>query len=504
MKRLAKGLRLGFAAMALTFSTLLGGGAAFAQSIKVLMSTEFADLDPAEAQGEQSMVMYHVYCRLYTFDDNMNPVPDLVASETISPDQRTWTLKLRSGAKFHDGTPVDAEAVKYTIERMLRQTGSGRLLFTPIVDVKVVDDDTVALTTAAPFPALRANLASPNAGLISPAADKRLGNRFGVEPVSCGPYAFKSWTRGSNITLERFDGFYGPRPPYSEIVFDFVPDVSTRLFMMMRHEGDVGLRFGPVEAEQLKAGKVDVKEINGRTILYQLNEATAPTNDLRVREAINYAVDKEAIIKNVLHGGGTVAHSVLSSDTFAAKPIGTYEYNPDKAKELLKEAGVKDPKLTLYSTQHRYFNDDLVAQAIAGYLRAVGFQVDVNLFGDWASYVDRVGKLDFNLYTLSWGSSTGDPDRVLEALFDSKRAGKTWNFGAFADPAIDKMINEGSSTVDDGKRKAIYGEIQEKLFADAPWLFMYRTVSYMALSDKIGTMHVLEGPEFPYLFDIPH
>jgi peptide/nickel transport system substrate-binding protein len=277
------------------------------------------------------------------------------------------------------------------------------------------------------------------------------------------------------------------------------------MFMMERKEGDVALRFGPQEVKELEAAKVKVVTINGRTILYQLNYKLAPTNDLRVRQAINYAVDKEAIIKNVLFGAGTPSKSVIASDTFGGKDSGYYKYDPEKAKALLKEAGVANGvKLKLYATQNRYYNDGLVGQAIAGYLRAVGFDVDVVLMGDWAGYVDRIAKAkDFSLYTLSWGSSTGDPDRIVQALFNSKRAGQTWNFGSFENKDIDKLIDEGASTVDSDKRRAIYGEIQDKLFADAPWLFMYRTTGYMALSDKITTIHTLEGPEFPYLFDLP-
>jgi glutathione transport system substrate-binding protein len=180
---------------------LVGAQPANAQNIKVLLTSEFPTLDPSETGGETPMALYHIYCRLYSFNDKMEPVPDLVASEQVSSDQKTWTLKLRPGAKFQDGTPVDAAAVKFNVDRVLAQK--------PITDVKVVAPDTVALVTKEPYPALRNNLASPNAGLVSPKAATALGDRFGVQPVSCGPYSFVSWNRGSNILVNRFDGF-GP------------------------------------------------------------------------------------------------------------------------------------------------------------------------------------------------------------------------------------------------------------------------------------------------------
>ena len=494
------------ATMAGLLSLPMLAGPAFSQGedVTVLLTSEFKNMDPTETGGELPMVMYHIYCRLYSFDDDMKPVPDLVEQETVSDDNLTWTLKLRAGATFHDGTPVNAEAVKYMVDRMLATSGSGKILFQPISNVEILDDLTVKMTTEKPFPALRNNLAGPYSGLVSPAADKKLGDRYGLEPVSCGPYKFTSWTRGSELVLERFDDFYGPTPPYSSVSFQFVPDVSTRLFKMMNGEADVALRFGPVEAEQLRSRDVKVQEIHGRTIFYQLHVAKPPLDDVRVRKAINHAVDKNAIIKNVLAGGGTISKSVLAANSFGGTPVGEYEYDPEKARALLKDAGVESANLVLYSTQNRYLNDSLVAQAIAGYLRKVGLETEVRIIGDWASYVERVGKLDFDLYTLSWGSSTGDADRVLQANFKSTRAGKTWNFGGYKNEEIDRLIDEARAIIDNDERKAKYVVIQKKLFDDAPWLFLYRSVSYMPLSDKISTLHVLEGPGFPYLFDLPN
>ncbi len=477
---------------------------ASAEPLTVLLPSEFAHLDPVEIlSGDQTMVMYHVYCRLYTFNDRMEPVPDLLLHESLSPDNRTWTLKLRPGARFEDGTPVNAEAVKYTIERMRRRGGSQRVLFQAISEVRTQGDDTVILTTEKPFPSLRNSLAHPNAGIVSPKADAELGDRYGVQPVSCGPYTFKEWTRGTRIVLDRNDAYYGRKAAFERITFQFVPDVTTRLLLVQRGQADIALRLGPIEAQQLKANsKVRLEKIEGRNVFFQLNMALAPTTDVRVRRALNHAVDKNAIIDKVLLGAGSPARSVLEAMIWGHEAIGTYAYDPAKAKELLKEAGASGAKIVLYSPDNRYLLDSQVSQAVAGYLRAVGLDVDLKVIGDWAGYVDAIKKRTFNAFMLGWGGSTGDPDQVLRSLFHSSRAGSLWNLGAYANKDVDGLIEQGSATFDTSRRKAIYADVQKRLFDDAPWIFLYRVTSFTAVGERVKEFHTLEGPEFHYVFPV--
>ncbi len=496
--------------LALTLIALLAlaaltPGAAAGASLTVLLPSEFPALDPREwTSGDQYMVMYHVFCRLYTYADDMTPVPDLVAEEKISADQRTWTLRLKRGYTFHDGTPVNAEAVKHAIERMQSKGASAKVLMQPITEVKTAGEDTVVLTTAKPYPALRANLANSHAGLVSPAADQKLGDRFGVQPVSCGPYAFKEWTRGSRIVIARHDGYAGPRALYDQIVFRFVPDVSTRLFMIQRGEADLALRLGPAEVKQLEGSKVKVHPINGRNIFYQLNYTKAPTSDRRVRLAVNHAVDKQAIIEKVLLGAGSPARSVIEAMVWGHVPVGTYAYDPDRARKLIQEAGATGAKFVLMSPDNRYPFDSQVSQAVAGYLKAVGLDVELRVIGDWPGYIDAIKKREFNGYMLGWAGSTGDPDQVVQALFHSRRAGQTWNLGAHADKEADALIDAGGSTLDLAKRRTIYADLQKRLFEDAPWIFMYRSTTYSAYHpDRITEFHTLDGSEFHYLFPVP-
>lgn len=491
----------------LLLATMLVSGAAVRaqeRPLTVLLPLEFADLDPAEIlSGDQSMVMYHVYCRLYTFNESMEPVPDLVAQESVSADNKTWTLRLRTGVTFHDGTPVNAQSVKYAIERMRRKGGSQRVLFQAISEIRTDAEDTVVLVTTKPFPSLRNSLAHPNAGLMSEKADAQLGDRFGVQPVSCGPYVFKEWSRGARIVTTRNPTYYGPKPAFETIRFDFVPEVTTRLFMVQKGTADIALRLGPAEAKQLEGNKVRVHRIEGRNMFYELNVAIAPTNDLRVRQAINHAVDKKAIIDTVLQGAGSPSTSVLERMLWGHKETGTYAYNPDRARQLLKDANAVNAKVVLLSPENRYLLDSQVSQAVAGYLKAVGLDVDLKVVGDWPGYLDTAKKKEFHLWMLGWGGSTGDPDQLLQSVFHSRRAGNLWNLMGYNNKAIDDLIDAGGSTFDPAKRRAIYADIQKRLFDDAPWLFMYRATNFTGVSERVKEIHTLSGPEFHYLFPIP-
>lgn len=495
---------------ALTLSLLLalaafGPGHAAAESLTVLLPSEFPAMDPKEwTSGDQYMVMYHVFCRLYTYADDMTPIPDLVAEEKIGDDQKTWTLRIKRGYKFHDGTPVNAEAVKYTIDRMRARGASAKSLMQAITDVKSEGEDVVIITTATPYPALRANLANSHAGLVSPTADQKLGERYGVQPVSCGPYVFKEWARGSRIVITRNAAYPGPKALYDQMVFRFVPDVATRLFMIQRGEADMALRLGPAEVKQLEGSKAKIHQINGRNVFYQLNYTKPPTSDKRVRLAVNHAVDKQAIIQKVMLGAGSPARSVLEAMVWAHQAVGTYAYDPDKARKLIQEAGATGAKFVLMSPDNRYPFDSQVSQAVAGYLKAVGLDVELRVIGDWPGYIDAIKKREFNGYMLGWAGSTGDPDQVVATLFHSRRAGQTWNLGSYVNKDTDALIEAGGGTLDPAKRKTVYADLQKRLFEDAPWIFMYRATSYTAYNpEKVKELHTLDGPEFHFMFPLP-
>ena len=486
---------------------LMLGGPALAQSgaadeLTVLVPAEFPDIDPCETvSGDQSMLKYHIYSRLYTFNEKMEPQPDLVTGEKISDDGTTWTLQLRPGATFHDGTPVNAEAVKFTIDRMRDNKCGQTAIWSPIKEVRVDSDTQITFVTDGLFPALRNNLAHPDAAILDPTAVEKLGDSYGQQPVGSGPYKFVEWVTGDHITITRNDDYYGPKPFFKTITFKFIGDDTTRALLIDTGEADVALRVLPTDVQRLKANAaLAVTPINGRNMIFPFNVTKPPFDDLRARQAANYAVDKQAIVDRVLLGAGTPAHSLVETVQYAV-PVGYYEYDPAKARSLLEDAGLVGSKITLLTPTTRYPQDADVSQAVAGYLRDAGFDVNVKAMSDWPSYVDTVSHADFSLFLLGWGGSTGDPDNAFRRTLSCAFAGKLWNPGGYCNEEADKLIQEGGTEFDLQQRADAYSKFQTMVWNDAPWLFGYRAVTFIVHDAAIQDIKVLPGTEMPYFWE---
>ena len=497
-----KGLELIVAALFLLQITVLTAGAAPADRVlTVLVPAEFPHLDPSETvSGDQYMVKYHVYNRLYTFNEKMEPFPDLVSHESISKDGTAWTFDLRPGVKFHDGTPLNAEAVKYTIERMLKGTGNQKALYSMIKEVQVKGETRLVIITNGLFPALRNNFAHPDAGIVSPTADQKLGKLFGKQPVGAGPYKFVEWLTGDHITLIRNEQYYGPKPYFERIEFKFISDATTRALMIDTGQADVALRVQPSDVPRLKANSsLKISQVLGRNIYFALNLAKPPFNDIRVRRAVNYAVDKQAITDKILFGAAQPSHSLVEAVQGTIN-AGYYAYEPEKAKALIKEAGATGAKVVLLTPTTRYLLDAEVSQAVAGYLRQVGLDVEVRAVGDWPSFTDMARRGEFNMHMLGWGGSTGDPDNAFRIQLHSNNAGKIWNAGSYRNPKVDQLIEEGSKEFDLNRRAKIYADIQKIVWDDAPWLFLYRLSIFIAHKSEVQEMKILPGTEMPYFW----
>lgn len=410
----------------------------------------------------------------------MEASPDLVTRESVSQDGKTWTFDIRPGVKFHDGSPLNSAAVKYTVERMLKKGGSQKALFEAIKEVRLHSDTSFSFITDKPFPGLRNNLAHPASAIISPTADAKLGKNFGVQPVGSGPYRFVEWMIGDHITVVRNETFYDMRPFYGQINFRFLLDDTTRALLMETRQADVALRLLPAAADRLKSKpQVSVRSLPGRNIFYPLNLMKRPFSDVRVRRAVNYAVDRQTIIDRVLKGTSQVARSLVEAVQGTIQ-AGVYPYEPEKAKSLIREADAAGTKVLLLSPTTRYPLAAEVSQAVGGYLRQAGLTVEIQAIGDWPSYLERVKRHEFDLFMLGWGGSTGDSDNAFQRLLHSKRAGNFWNVGGYRNPKVDSLIGAGASEFNEKKRREIYAELQKTVWDEAPWLFMYRETSQIA------------------------
>jgi ABC-type transport system substrate-binding protein len=237
----------------------------------------------------------------------------------------------------------------------------------------------------------------------------------------------------------------------------------------------------------------------GRNIFFMLHCKKPPFDNMKVRQAVNYAVDKKAIVDRILSGAAIPAHSLVEA-VQGTIDAGFYEYEPEKASTMIKEAGAEGAKVLLIAPTTRYLMDSEVAQAVAGYLRKAGLDVTVQTFGDWPSFVSAIRKGEFNMHMIGWGGSTGDPDNAYRLTIFGERAGKPWNVGSYANPEVDRLIVMGSKEIDQAKRAEIYADIQRRVWDDAPWLFLHRLTIFMARKSDIKGIVSQPGIEMPYFW----
>lgn len=475
-----------------------GEAAEKGETIVYVMGAEPHKLDPPNQVDNMSeTVVRHIHDNLVMFDEKLNRVPGLATSWTVSKDQLTWTFKLRKGVKFHDGTPFNAAAVKYNLDRLTNPTKTTRrtALYAPFIkSVEVVDDYTIKIVSEKPFGPILAHFAHGAGGIVSPAALEKYGDDIALRPVGTGPYRFVEWVPGDHITLERNKEHWGGVPKVEKIIFKFVKEDASRVVMLETGEADLAIMLPPIEIPRLeKNPKIQVIKAGSIRVIYiGMNVQKKPFDNVKFRQALNYAVDKEAIVKNILRGMGSVADSALAPGTWGYSPTFKYKYDPARAKALLKEAGIPEgTKVKLWTPEGRYVADRAIAEAVQGYLSAIGLNVELRKW-EWAAYLSTLAKkpeeAEQELFLLGWAPSTGDGDWVLRPLFHTDSfAPKVNNYTYYSNKKVDELIVLGMTTADQKKRFEIYKEAQKLIMQDAPWVFLHN------MDQTVGVKKGLKG-----------
>ncbi len=465
-------------------AALLVAAAAGASTFRIAVGIDPDTLDPAQMTTTTvSNMVDYVVEPLVSIDVEGKVVPQLAESWKVSPDGLSVILKLRPRIVFHDGTPCDAAAVKWNLDRILdpKVRVPMRAPLTPIERVEVVDPLTVRLVLKYPAPALIAALTMTTAGIISPDSIGRYGNTYEkiVHPVGTGPYEFVEYVKGQRLVVRKFADYWGKKPYYDEVVFRIVPEALTRESLLLAGQVDM-IILPPVSDIPALKRNPRVKVLlapSDRTIFVAINNLRPPFTDVRVRRALNYAVDKEAIIKGILFGAADPLDAPMAPSLFGYCPVGTYEYDPDRARALLREAGVAPgTQVELLTPTGRYLQDFQASQAIAGYLREVGLKVAVRTM-DWPSFVATILKPPAEnttqLHLLGWAPSYLDAAQQM-LQFDSSqwpRNGLATSF--YKNPEVDELIAAAAREVDPEKRASLYCEASKLIWNDAPWIFLW-------------------------------
>ena len=429
----------------------------------------------------------NIYDRLYYWDGDPPRIkPSLAAEPVQTPDELTWIIKLRPGVKFSNGDPLTSDDVKSTIEWLLdpRNQSAYRPRFAFVESVDAVDPLTVRIRTKEPAPVLRYYLVDftvHNSKYI-----RQVGNEAANRaPIGAGPYKFVRWDRDERLVLEASPTYWNKPPVVKRVEFRFIPDFSARLASLLAGESDIVKDVPPVSVDQVnRSGGAEVRGIPSSRINYValVNFKSGPLQDRRVRQALNYAVNVDEIVANLYKGRATRipgALSAINEDVNAnLKP---YPYNPDRAVQLIKEAGFDPSKLefTIDSPSGRYPLDKEAAEAIASYLGRIGIKVRVQV-NEWGTHLDKIiNRRTGEMFYLGWGPALEAQGTIAE-LFRPDRA-----YSGFGTSNLTLEINKILPVVDRTKRKAAWNRIQVMLYTEAPWIFLWQQHDLYGVNKRV-------------------
>ncbi|MDQ2681523.1 MAG: ABC transporter substrate-binding protein [Candidatus Eremiobacteraeota bacterium] len=465
-------------------------------------------LDPAVATDGLSLnLTQEVLKGLVQFKPGSFDVEPAIASRwTMSPDGKTWTFTLKPGLRFSDGTPVNAESVKFNFDRwrLVSNPYHGNFVYGYYADmfggfpglvsnVKTHGANTVVLQLARAFGPFLRDLAMPSFAIGSPDALRKDEQGFAQRPVGYGPYTFTEWVKDDHITLQANPTWQGTKPTYQTVIIRDLADPSTAVLSLQKGDIDILTDPGRDDAKRLAAQSgITVYQQPSNNLMYMaMNIEKSPFEKLAVRQAIAYAVNLPAIVKAFYDGGGMVANnwtppSILGENS----AVKAYPYDPAKAKQLLAKAGLPNgfSSQLFYTTAPRPYMPEpqRTAEAIQADLKKVGINLTLEPF-EWGVFLDKIRNGEHPMCLIGWSGDNGDPDDFMYPLLDRDSAHKptAQNYSFWRDPNFHNLMLAGQATINDAQRASIYRQANALIHAQVPALAMVHTTVPIAMKSSI-------------------
>lgn len=456
------------------------------------------NLNPLVANDEFSArVAQLVFSSLVDLGDDLRPRP-VLARHIDNPDPLTYIVHLRRGVRFHDGRELTARDVVYTYGLLLDPAfvspykGAYRML----ASVRALDDYTVEFRLKEPFAAFVGQLATPP---VIPTGSVETLSEF---PIGTGPYRFVRYDVDDQVVLSAFEGYYDGLPNNAGIILKVIPDDTMRGLELRKGSIDLVINYMPPDiVHQLEQvdKEFQIKRTPGLDLSYLAFNMRDPVlRDRRVRHAIAYAIDREAIVKYLRRDLARVAAGILPPQVWAAEPdVHQFRYNPERARRLLDEAGYPDPdgdgplprlRLSLKVST----TEEVVLQAtvIQGDLRRVGIDLDVRTY-EFATFFADVIKGNFQMYSLQWvGGALADPD-ILNRLFHSRQVPPSgFNRGFYSNPDVDRLLELAGAARTEPERKRYYSEVQKLIAWDAPYVPLWHRMNVIIARHDLTGLHL--------------
>ncbi len=475
------------------------------------LSANPTTLDPAlitDVTG--GLIAAKLFNGLVRFNEDLDIIPDIAASWRISNGHRTYTFTLKKGFTFSNGREVTAHDFQYSFERVLDP--KTRAPITWVLDriegardvitgkaghasgIRVIDDRTLALTLERPFGPFLSLLGMTTAYVVPREDVVRLGVDFGNHPLGTGPYVLQEWRHGQGLTLAARTDYPDGGPRLNGIVYRVIPEDLTAV---MEFETG-GLDALQVPASEYRRYTTDPKwsgRIFGRPGLncyyLGLNCSRPPFNDVRVRQAMNMAIDRKRILETVYEKRGVLAAGPIPPSLwkFGPGPDGStgYRYDPEMAKRTIQEAGLAGKHISIFISAEAEILD--IVEVIQQYLAQAGLHADIVQL-DWSAYKEALNKREADAFWLSWWADYPDPENFFYPMFHSANAGPAGNRTWYTDREFDRLIEEAQSATDERERFRLYRQANDRIVRGAPWVFMWHRSDFTVVQDRVRDFRI--------------
>ncbi|GAB3804361.1 glutathione ABC transporter substrate-binding protein [Virgibacillus kimchii] len=470
----------------------------------IAKASDAVSLDPNGSNDIPSYdVQINIFETLVKQNNEMELTPSL-ATDWEAIDENVWEFDLREGVTFHDGAAFNADVVKKNIERIIDpEVGSSQAsLFEMVTDIEVVDDYTIRFTTEYPFASLPAHLAHPVSGMVSPdlidedyAAmedGNEPGTKINEQPIGTGFFEFDAWSPGEFVRLTRNDDYWDDPAKLDSVTFKVVSEDLTRVAEIQTGDSHITNPLSPSDVEQVNAhDETSVQQQESVSLAYiGFNMEKEPFDDQRVRQAISMAIDKEQIIDGIYDGYAVPAVGPIPPGVLGHEEDGSdLDYDIEKAKELLAEAGYEDGfETSIWTNDSRERID--TATNVQAQLEQIGIDVNIEVL-EWGAYLEATENGEHDMYVLGWVTGTGDADYSTYPLYHSQNVGAPGNRTFLQDEEIDQLLAEGRQTFDDEERHEVYRELQEKLVDLSPKIYLHYSEYLLGVRDEVKGLEQL-------------
>lgn len=450
-------------------------------TLKVVLPNKILSLDPTGANSLEQPTLTigrQIYDQLVTKDPTSGEYRPSLATKWETPDPSSWRFTLRADARFHDGSPVTSADVKATLDRIARMKGPIAPLWAALDTVETPDATTALMKFKSPVGTVLASAALLN---ILPAAKMDQADFF-TRPIGSGPFKVTEFKPDDHVTIEANPGYWGGAPGLQSIVFRIIPENVARVTAIDTGEIDFTYSVPPDQVDKLKQNQnlTIITSPSYRYYFIWLNAKRPPFTDPRVRQAMAYALDEDAIVKDLLGGIGTQATGPIPANVFGAAPQTPYKYDPAKAKQLLADAGYTGgAELDMIWSPSGGTLIQEISQTLVSYWNAVGIKVksDRQEPGVW---LDNLIKLNWDMDLQTNSVLTGDADFTLRRLYVSSA-----NRNGYANPELDKLLNDAAATVDQKQRVGLYAQADTLIWNQAVGVYPFDLLLNWVYSKKV-------------------